>query len=345
MKNMAPLTDKYPRVVLSHTPTPLEQLVNMSVKLGGPEIWIKRDDCTGLAMGGNKTRQLEYYFGEALRQGADTVLITGAIQSNYARCTVAAARKLGMDVEVQLEDRTPNRPDAYFNSGNPQLMRLMGARIHFYPDGEDEIGADKALYTRAEELEKCGKRPYVIPLAGHHPPLGALGYVDCAIEILEQIEQQSLDIGAIVIASGSGATHAGLVAGLRACGSPISVYGFCVRRDQQAQAVRVLEKTRIVAYMIGCSSPITEDDIWVNDATLQPGYGQLNAHALNAIKKTAEWEGILLDPVYTGKAMAGLIQLIEAAHFKPDQTVLFLHSGGTPALFGYPELVTPDSPA
>jgi len=345
MKYNNHLTDNFPRVSLSHTPTPIEPLMNMSTKLSGPEIWIKRDDCTGLAMGGNKSRQLEYYFGEAVQQGADTILITGAVQSNYARCAVAAARKLGMDIEVQLEDRTPNRPEEYFNSGNPHLMKLMGATIHFYPDGEDEDGADKALYTRADELEKSGKQPYVIPLAGHHVPLGALGYVDCATELLEQLEQQNLTISHIVIASGSGATHAGLVAGLRACGSPIVVYGFCVRRDQQAQAARVLEKTRKVARMIKWSGAITEEDIWVSDGTLHPGYGQLNAAALGAIRKTAEWEGILLDPVYTGKAMAGLIHLIETAQFRQGQTVLFLHSGGTPALFGYPELITPDTQA
>ncbi len=333
------LTDKYLRVILSHTPTPVELLGNMSKKLSGAEIWIKRDDCTGLAMGGNKSRQLEYYFGEAKNQKSDTILITGAVQSNYVRSTVAAARKLGMEVEVQLEERAHGRPEEYYQSGNPYLVKMMGAKIHYYPDGEDEEGADAALYLRAEALKREGRQPYVIPLAGRHTPLGALGYVDCAEEMLQQFSERKLDIDGIVIGSGSGATHAGLVAGLRALGSKIAVYGFCVRRDEDSQATRVLEKTRIVAEMIGHPDIITPDDIFVDDRMLRPGYGQLNKDVLSAIKTTAECEGILLDPVYTGKAMAGLIHLVESGHFTKNQKVLFLHSGGTPALFGYPEIV------
>ncbi len=333
------LTDKYPRAILSHTPTPLELLKNMSNHLGGAQIWIKRDDCTGLAMGGNKSRQLEYYIGEAISRQADTILITGAVQSNYARCAVAAARKYGMEVEVQLEDRTPDRPQEYHNSGNPYLMKMMGAKIHYYPDGEDEEGADKSLFQMAEKLKNDGKNPYVIPLAGNHTPLGALGYVDCAQEMLQQFDQLNLQIDGIIIGTGSGMTHSGLVAGLRALGSKIPVYGFCVRRDRASQTERVFGKTKIVAEMIGHPDIITSDDIWVDDNMLRPGYGQLNSDVLNAIHKTAELEGILLDPVYTGKAMAGLIHLVSNKHFTADQTIVFLHSGGTPAIFGYPEII------
>lgn len=333
------LTDRYQRAILSHTPTPIEFMGNLSKRLDGAQIWIKRDDCTGLAMGGNKSRQLEYYFGEALAQKADTVLITGAVQSNYARCTVAAARKLGMDVEVQLEERTPNQSREYYSSGNPFLMKLMGAKIHHYPDGEDEEGADNALYARAEILKQEGKNPYVIPLAGSHKPIGALGYVDCAEELLQQLTDQNLDIDGIIIATGSGTTHAGLLAGLRAKGSKINVYGICVRRDQSAQASRVLTKTKIVAEMIGHPDIIDESDIWVDDAMLRPGYGQLNDDVLNAIRVTAESEGILLDPVYTGKSMAGLFSLVKSKHFTKNQNILFLHSGGTPAVFGYPKII------
>jgi len=333
------LTDKYPRAILSHTPTPVELLKNMTANLGGAQIWIKRDDCTGLAMGGNKSRQLEYYIGEAIAQNADTILITGAVQSNYARCAVAAARKYGMEVEVQLEDRTPDRPQEYHNSGNPYLMKMMGAKIHHYPDGEDEEGADNSLYAMAEKLKLAGKNPYVIPLAGSHTPLGALGYVDCAEEMLQQFDEQNLQIDGIIIGTGSGMTHAGLVAGLRALGSKIPIYGFCVRRDQASQTARVFEKTKIVAEMIGHPDIITTDDIWVDDRMLRPGYGQLNDDVLAAIHITAECEGILIDPVYTGKAMAGLIHLVESGHFTQNQNILFLHSGGTPAVFGYPEII------
>ena len=333
------LTNGYPRAILAHTPTPIELLRNMSDHLGGAQIWVKRDDCTGLAMGGNKVRQLEYYFGEALLKQADTILITGAVQSNYARCAAAAARKFGMAVEAQLEERTPGRRREYYHSGNPFLLKMMGARIHHYPGGEDEAGADEALYQRAEELKKVGKSPYVIPLANHHVPLGALGYVDCAEALLQQLDEMRLQIDGIVIATGSGATQAGLVAGLRALGSKIPVYGFCVRRDQKSQITRVLEKTNRVAAMINHPDIIKASDILVDDRMLHPGYGQLNPEVRAAIRTTAECEGILIDPVYTGKAMAGLLHLVESKHFAYDQKVLFLHSGGTPAVFGYPEII------
>jgi len=333
------LTDKYPRVDLSHTPTPLEVLTNLSNKLKGPRIWAKRDDCTGLAMGGNKARQLEFYIGDAISKGADTLLTTGAIQSNHVRMTIAAARKIGLEVEVQLEKRVEGRQQEYYQSGNPFLMKMMGAKIHYYPVGEDEEGADKALYQRAEELRKQGANPYVIPLSGDHIPYGSLGYVKCAEELILQFKQRSVNVDAIMLASGSATTHAGMLAGLRALGSDIPVYGFCVRRDHASQGERVLQKSRLVAEMIDCPGVVTEDDIWVDDRMLRPGYGQLNEDLLEAIRLTARCEGLLLDPTYTGKAMAGLIHLVTSGHFSTDQNVVFLHTGGTPALFGYPEIL------
>jgi L-cysteate sulfo-lyase len=333
------LTDKYPRVDLSHTPTPLEVPKNLSDKLQGPRIWAKRDDCTGLAMGGNKARQLEFYIGDAISKGADTLLTTGAVQSNHVRMTIAAARKLGLEVEVQLEQRVDGRQQEYYDSGNPFLMKMMGAKIHYYPVGEDEDGADKAMYQRAEEIRIEGGKPYVIPLSGDHIPYGSLGYVKCAEELFLQFQQRSLTMDAIVLASGSATTHAGLLAGLKALGSDIPVYGFCVRRDQVAQAERVLHKSCQVAEMIECPGVVSAADVWVDDRMLRPGYGQLNEDLLEAIRLTARYEGLLLDPTYTGKAMAGLIHLINSGYFRPDQNVLFLHTGGTPALFGYPEIV------
>lgn len=333
------LTANYPSVDLAHTPTPLEHLPNLSEALQGAQIWIKRDDCTGLAMGGNKARQLEFYIGDALAKGADTLLTTGAVQSNHARSTVAAARKLGLDVEVQLEQRVEGRHDDYYHSGNPFLMQMMGAKIHQYPEGEDEKGADKALYQRADELTTQGRKPYVIPLSGNHTPYGALGYVKCAQELLLQIQQASLNIDAIVLASGSATTHAGLLAGLRALTSDIAVYGFCVRREQQAQWQQVYKKTSEVAAMIDHPQAIKKEDIWVNDCALAPGYGQLNPQLIEAMQLCARSEGILLDPTYTGKAMAGLIHLIKTEQITAQHKVIFLHTGGTPALFGYPELL------
>ena len=207
------LTDQFSKVKLSHTPTSLEYLTNLSLHLNGPAIWIKRDDCTGLAMGGNKARQLEYYFGHALSQDADTILTTGAIQSNHVRMTVAAARKLGLDAEVLLEKRVPNKDKHYYQSGNPFLLELMAAKTHDVPEGFDEDDADNMLFSLAEELRHKGKIPYVIPLSENYTPYGSLGYVDCAVELLKQCNEQSFNADAIILASGSAATHAGLLVG------------------------------------------------------------------------------------------------------------------------------------
>lgn len=339
------LTDKFARVELAHTPTPLDRLGNLSDFLLGPRIWAKRDDCTGLAMGGNKARQLEFYIGDAQSKGADTLLTTGAVQSNHVRMTIAAARKMGMDVEVQLEKRVSGRRKEYFESGNPFLMKMMGAKIHYYPEGEDEDGADHALYTRSEELIKQGRTPYVIPLAENHVPYGALGYVKCAEELLEQFKQLNISIDGIVTASGSATTHAGLLTGLRALGSNIPVFGFCVRRDKTAQAVRVMNKCLKVADMIEHPGIVSQKDIWVDDRMLHPGYGQLNDNLLEAIRLTARYEGLLLDPTYSGKSMAGLIHLVTSGKFKAGQNIVFLHTGGTPAIFGYPEILDGDHAA
>lgn len=328
------LTDSFPREKLAQTPTPIEKLDRLSGLLGGPEIWVKRDDQTGLAFGGNKARQLEYYFGEAVVQKANVILITGAVQSNYMRTAVAAARKLGMDVEVQLEERVKGQPEEYYQSGNPYLMKLMGAKFHHYPSGEDEEGADNALYHRADELRAQGKIPYVIPLAEKHPPIGSLGYVDCAEEILSQ----GFKMDAIVTASGSGTTHAGLLAGLRVKGAKIPIYGICVRRDKESQRERIKKKTQIVIDMVGDKYQIHDDDILLYDDCLMPGYGHLNEFVTEAIKLAAKKEGLLLDPVYTGKALAGMIKLIRDNVFSSNDKILFLHTGGTPALFGYPSL-------
>ncbi|MBT3205976.1 MAG: D-cysteine desulfhydrase family protein [Gammaproteobacteria bacterium] len=325
---------------MSHTPTPLEKMPHLTAVMSGPEIWIKRDDCTGLAMGGNKARQLEYYVGQALQHGADILLTTGAVQSNHVRMTIAAARKMGMKVEVQLEKRVSDRLPQYYDSGNPMLMKIMGAKIHHYPVGEDEDGADNALYERAEVLKTEGATPYVIPLSGMHTPYGALGYVKAAEEILQQIAQMNLTFDAIVLASGSANTHAGLLFGLRVLGSPVRVYGMCVRRSAELQKQRVLDKTNQLASMMKVDVCVTADDVHVDDCMLQPGYGQLNDYVKEAISLTAESEGVLLDPTYTGKAMAGLLAYVRDGMWSEDQRVMFLHTGGTPALFGYPELIS-----
>ena len=333
---------KYPWVQLAHAPTPFERMNNLSkhysTEQGEINLWVKRDDCTGLAMGGNKARQLEFYLGEAVTQKADTILTTGAVQSNHVRMTVAAAHKLGLKSEVQLEERVSDRPSEYYQSGNPFLVSILGAKVHKYPVGEDEEGADRALYDRAEELSKQGKAPYVIPLSLNHTPLGALGYVLAAEELLSQIDKTALD--AVVISSGSGSTHSGLLVGLRALGCNAKVYGICVRRNAELQKPRLFKRAQEVAAMLDLPDLINESDVIVLDAVLEPGYGRLNPATIDAIKKTGKREGILLDPTYSGKTMAGLFHLLDNGEFSAGQNIVFLHTGGAPGAFGYPELLS-----
>lgn len=332
------LTDKFPRVILSHTPTPLERLDNISAEFA-TNIWIKRDDCTGLAFGGNKSRQLEFYIGQAKAQGADTLLTTGAVQSNHVRMTVAAARKSGLDVEVQLEHRVDRSQPEYHNSGNPYLVKLMGARIHYYPEGEDEAGADHALEVRAAELAEEGHKAYVIPLSNAHTPYGALGYVDCAEELLQQMADLKLDVSTFIVPTGSASTHTGFLIGLRARGCLTPVHGVCVRRDGVSQQQRVLTKVVSVVDVLGLDLNIEADDVICDDSMLAPGYGLPNEATVAAIKFLARKEGILLDPTYSGKTFAVLHAMLQQGKFTPDDNVVFLHTGGTASLFAYPELV------
>jgi len=313
---------------------------NLTAALGGPEIFIKRDDCTGLAMGGNKARQLEFYLGAARAQKADTILITGAVQSNYVRMAAAGARLLGMDCHIQLEERVAKNDPAYRNSGNVLLDRILGATIHSYPDGEDEEGADNQLEVIAGELRGRGANPYIIHLGPGFEPLGALGYVVCAREILDQLASLEMTIDEIFVASGSGATHAGLLAGLRSLGSSIPVTGVCVRRDAVAQRPRILKTTQTIAGMLEIDPVVMETDVRIEDAVLAPGYGMLNDETLEALKLLARHEGVILDPVYTAKSAAGMIHRIREKELAGDGPVLFVHTGGVPAAFAYEAILT-----
>jgi len=333
------LTSAFSTVELSHKPTPLEKLHNLSVDYG-TNIWIKRDDCTGLAFGGNKARQLEYYIGHARSQGADTLLTTGAVQSNHARMTVAAARKMNMEVEVQLEHRVERDQVEYQKSGNPFLIRLMGAKIHYYSVGEDEGGADQAMIERAGVLKSQGKKPYVIPLSNASTPYGALGYVEAGEEILTQLASIDIKPARFILATGSASTHAGLLIGLRASSCNIPVNGICVRRDAQSQQQRVFTKIQSVLKLMSLDIDIDVGEILCDDRFLAPGYGQLNEPTSAAIKLLASREGIFLDPTYTGKAFAALIDCLESGNYGNEDHMVFIHTGGTPSLFGYPELVT-----
>ena len=322
----------FPRAEMGHFPTPVEAMPNLGKELG-LELFVKRDDCTGIGFGGNKVRQLEYYLGEALAQGADVLMITGAVQSNFVRTAAAMGRRLGMECHIQLEERVPDISDLHRSNGNVLLDKLLGATLHSYPDGEDEAGADAAVQALAVRLRASGARPYFIPLSADSKPLGALGYVQAAQEVLPQIEAIG-GIDHIVVGSGSALTHAGLLLGLRLLGSDISMQGICVRRDVDQQAARVAKRVQATAELLGLKSPVVPGDILTSDTSLGPGYGLLTPATQAAIMMTARTEGLFLDPVYTGKTMAGLINLAESKALSGSR-VLFWHTGGQPALFGY----------
>ena len=325
---------RFPRARLGHAPTPLETAPNLGAALG-IDLYIKREDCTGLAFGGNKVRQLEFHFGDALAQGADTVLVTGAVQSNLVRIAAAAARRLGMEIHIQLEDRVAGMDETYRASGNLLLDRVLGAVLHPFPEGEDEAAADAAMEMRAETLAAGGSRPYVIRSAPGHAPLGGLGYVMAAGEIADQSRSLGVGFDAVVCASGSALTHAGLLVGLRALGERVPVLGICVRRDAASQCARVARVASALAAMIDRPDAFDAAGVEVSDAVLAPGYGRLNDSVREAMAAAAGHEGLLLDPVYTGKAMAGLIAHVRSGRIAPGSRVLFVHTGGQPALFAY----------
>ena len=332
--------DKFPRVRLGHAPTPLDAAPRLGASLG-IELWIKRDDCTGLAMGGNKVRQIEFPLGEAQSRDADTLLITSAVQSNYVRVAAAAGRQLGMEVHIQLEERVPDVDALYRASGNVLLDRLFGAKLHSFPVGEDEPAADASLALLAQSLADEGRRPYVIHLAPAHPPLGALGYVIAAGEVLAQARGLDLAFDAVVCPTGSALTHAGILVGLRALGETIPVHGICVRRDAGSQAARVRKVASELAAMVERPEAFDADDVQAFDSVLAPGYGRLNDAVREAIALAARQEGLLLDPVYTGKTMAGLIDHVRSGVIPAGSRVLFIHTGGLPAIFAYGERLGP----
>ena len=340
MPNPLAAVDRFPRVRFGHAPTPLEPAPRLGAAFG-VELWVKRDDCTGLAFGGNKVRQLEFELGEAQARGADTVLVTGAVQSNLVRVAAAAARRLGMGSHIQLEERVDEAGDLYRASGNVLLDRLLGATLHSCPVGEDEAAADASLERLARALAGEGGRPYVIPSAPGHAPLGGLGYVVASEEVVTQSRGLGIGFDAVVCASGSALTHAGLLVGLRALGAAAPVHGICVRRDARWQGPRVTQVAAELAAMIERPGAFDDGDVEVSDAVLAPGYGRLNEAVREAMMLAARHEGLLLDPVYTGKAMAGLIALVRSERITEGSRVLFLHTGGLPALFAYADRLGP----
>ncbi|MRU14507.1 D-cysteine desulfhydrase [Roseovarius sp. A21] len=322
---------RFPRHFLAHLPTPLERLDRLSAELGGPEIWIKRDDCTGLSTGGNKTRKLEFLMAEAEAQGADMVMTQGATQSNHARQTAAFAAKLGMKCHILLEDRTGSNDPNYNYNGNVLLDHLHGATTEKRPGGGDMNAEMEAV---ADKLRADGKKVYTIPGGGSNPT-GALGYVNCAFELLNQVNSTGLKIDHLVHATGSAGTQAGLITGLQAMNAQIPLLGIGVRAPKPKQEENVYNLACATAEKLGCAGVVKREDVVANTDYVGEGYGIPTESGLEAIRMFAELEAILLDPVYSAKGAAGLIDLIRKGHFKKGERVVFLHTGGAAALFGY----------
>ena len=324
---------RFPRLHFAHLPTPLEPMPALSKELGGPNLWIKRDDCTGLAGGGNKTRKLEFLLADALEQNADTIITQGATQSNHARQTAAIAAKLGLECHLLLEDRTGSDKIDYNYNGNVMLDQLLGASLTKLPADTD---MDAAMESLATKLRDEGKKPYIIPGGGSNE-IGALGYVNAALELVYQANSQSLKIDHIVHATGSAGTQAGLVTGLMAMNSQIPLLGIGVRAPKEKQEANVFSLAERTADYIGAPGVVKRKDIVANCDYVGDGYGIPTDGMREAVTMLARSEAILLDPVYSGKGMAGLIDLIRNKEFSDDENIVFLHTGGAQGLFGYRE--------
>jgi D-cysteine desulfhydrase len=322
---------RFPRRRYTQGWTPLEKLERLSALLGGPDIYIKRDDLLGLAGGGNKTRKLEFLVADALAKGADTLITCGAVQSNHCRLTLAAAVKEGLKCRLVLEERVADSysPDA---TGNNFLFRLLGVEaVTVVKAGVDLVAEMQKV---ADQVAAVGRKPYIIPGGGSNP-LGALGYVSCAEEILAQTHELDIRIHHIVCASGSTGTHAGLICGLVGNNSHIPLTGINVRRTRQEQEPNVYKLAQETAALLGIPGGIPRDAITALGDWVGPGYSLPTPEMVEAVQMLARVEGILLDPVYTGKAMAGLIALVRRGTFKKGEHVLFVHTGGSPALYAY----------
>jgi len=332
---------RFPRITLAHLPTPLSEMKRLRAALAAegiavPRLFIKRDDCTGLAGGGNKTRKLEFLIGEALAQGADTIVTTGALQSNHARQTAAAAVAAGLRPVLVLLDMVPYNGHAYRHSGNLLLDDVLSAEIRVVPQGSNPARFIKDVI---DEIAAAGGKPFFVPTGGSNVT-GSLGYAIAYIEIADALEAQGITNARIVHGSSSGGTQGGLVAGAVLRGKGPSVHGINVYRgDHAAMKADILKLGRATAEMLGAPTP-GDDAVTLEEGFLGAGYGIPTDAMVEAVELVARSEGILLDPVYTGKAMAGFLALIRARSFSPDEALVFLHTGGMPGLFAYDEEFT-----
>lgn len=326
---------KFPRRRYTEGQTPLEFLPRFTEAVGGPRVYIKRDDLLGLTSGGNKTRKLEFLVADALAQGADTLITCGAVQSNHCRLTLSAAVKEGMKCRLVLEERVPGSysPEA---SGNNFLFQLLGVeKITVVPAGSDMMAAMNSV---AEDLKAEGRKGYVIPGGGSNA-IGATGYVACAQEIQDQLFDMGVEIHRLCVASGSAGTHAGLLTGFIGCNMNIPVVGIGVSRDPQDQDPLVHKLAIETAKRLGIRQEIERESVVTFGDYWRPKYSVPNAKMVEAVNLMAKTEGILLDPVYTGKAVAGLIDLCRKGYFRKDENVLYVHTGGSPALYAYRKVI------
>lgn len=324
---------RFPRLGLAHLPTPLEPMKWLTAHLGGPRLWVKREDCTGVGLGGNKLRKLDYVLSEAIAAGADTLVSGGVVQSNSQRQVAAAAARLGFDCHLAVYHGrlAPPSPD-YEKTGNALLNRLFGATLHDVPWNGDRNGAIRDL---AERLRAEGRKPYLVPY-GVSNPLGAVAYASTVTEIAAQAETLGFTPHSIVHCSGSGATQAGLVVGARACLPDTRIVGIDIDAEPERVRADVLTYGKGAAELL--DQPFASEDVEVVAGHAGPAYGVPHAATIDAMKLGARLEALVLDPVYSGKGLAGLFALIAAGRWQKDQDVVFVHTGGAPALFAYRHL-------
>ena len=331
---------KFPREPLINTPTPIQDLKNLSGFLKGPEIFIKRDDLTGLAFGGNKSRKLEFIIADVLRKKADAIITWAGVQSNWCLQTAAAAKKYGI-IPLLILYRTYDQKEEF--DGNLFLDFILDAEIRIKKTERGKViqesEVEEALAEAVKEVEDWGRSPYIAPIGGSllggsmDKPLGAIAYVDAFLEIAQQAAERDIKVDYVIHATGSGSTQAGLVFGAKAISPETTVIGISVSEGKEAMGKDVLTIAQDTEKALGLELGMNGDDIIVLDEYIGEGYGIVNKDVSQAIRFVAQKEGIFLDPVYTGKAWMGLMDLMQKGYFKPDDSIVFLHTGGTPALF------------
>jgi len=318
----------FDRISLGHFPTPIEYLENITNHLNGPKIYIKRDDCTGLATGGNKTRKLEFLMPDAIKNQADLVVTVGAVQSNHTRQTAAACAILGLKCLIVLEQRLADAPQSYMTSGNVFLDKLFGAEVILCPSDKDVKEYATEIMT---ERKNQGANPYYIPVGGSNH-IGELGYAECMREIIEYDKDNLFTH--IVLATGSGGTHSGSVLGKTYYKSNIKIVGISVKDKKHDQEEKVFKLAQLACEFVNCDKPKRED-VLVFDNYVGDGYGVPTEGMKEAVKFMAVKEGILLDPVYSGKGFDGLMDLVSKKYFKDTDKLLFIHTGGAASLSAY----------